>query len=307
MNWWKKFIPANELASHEAELTWETVPFSFFKLLRIQNLLIIAFAQLAAASFLVFYDHPLTDTLLNLKLWILVVSTLLIAAAGYIINDYYDVKIDFINKPKRVVIGKTLTRRKTLIVHTAFNVMGIGLGLLLSWKIGAVNFIAATLLWLYSNQLKRWPLIGNITISFLTGLSIFVIAILFDSHYKILFIYSYFAGGVTLFREIIKDMEDVKGDRYFGCKTLPIVLGLRRTKYVIYVLLFAFIMTCYFLVSKLHNLTLTWYFLFLILPGLYFLYRLYRADRVRDFSFLSNFCKIIMLTGIVSMVFFNQS
>ncbi|MFM6347881.1 MAG: UbiA family prenyltransferase, partial [Dolichospermum sp.] len=109
-----------------------------------------------------------------------------------IINDYYDIKIDLINKPERVVIGKSITRRYAILFHTSISVSGILLGLLLNWVIAGVNFASVFLLWLYSNQLKRQPFIGNLTVAFLTGFSIFLINLLYHTNNSFVIIYSLF-------------------------------------------------------------------------------------------------------------------
>ena len=133
----------------------------FLKLVRFPNLAIIVFTQYMTAIFLVGEAGEGLQYLLDPNLFKLVLATVLIAAAGYIINDYYDVKIDFINKPDRVVVGRALKRRKAMVLHTAFNFIGILIGFTLSWKIGLLCFASAFMLWFYSNQLKRLPLIGN--------------------------------------------------------------------------------------------------------------------------------------------------
>ena len=151
------------------------------------------------------------------------------AAAGYIINDYYDVKIDYINKPERVIVGTVLKRRVVLFWHTFLNFSAIIIGSFLDWKIGAIHFASAFMLWLYSNQLKRLPLIGNFIVALLTGLSISIITLYFGQNPILVHTYALFAFSISLIREIVKDMEDWKGDADFGCKTLPIILGVRKT------------------------------------------------------------------------------
>lgn len=269
---------------------------SLLKLTRFGNLVIIGLAQYCTAGFLI-----ATTTLNDGSLFILATSTVLIAAAGYIINDYYDVKIDYINKPGRVVIGKSITRRYAILFHVVLSSAGVLLGLLLSWKIGAVNLVTVFLLWLYSNNLKRLPFIGNFVVAFLTGLAILIVDLYYHTGSALIIIYASFAFFMTLVREIIKDMEDLKGDVTFGCKTLPIVLGLRRTKFVIYLILFLFSATVVILNYFYQVMPLQYYAIFLFVPLLWLLYRLIRADTIRDFARLSAFCKVIMLMGILSM------
>src|ERR1700733_1628946 len=125
---------------------------ALLRLTRFWNLVVIGLAQYCTAVFLVG-----TETLFDPRLLLMSVCTILIAAAGYIINDYYDIKIDLINKPERVVIGKNITRRYAILFHTVLSVVGVGGGFLVGWKIGAINFFSAFILWWYSNNLKRQP------------------------------------------------------------------------------------------------------------------------------------------------------
>lgn len=276
----------------------------FLKLIRFPNLVIIVLTQYMAAVFLVGNEGEALRYISDPNLFKLVLATVLIAAAGYIINDYYDVKIDFINKPDRVVVGRVLKRRMAMVLHTAINFIGIFIGFTLSWKIGLFCFASAFTLWFYSNQLKRLPLIGNCFVGLLTGAALFLVVMYYQQNVYLVNIYAFFAFSITLIREIIKDIEDQKGDADFGCLTLPVVLGLRKTKWVLYFLIACFVFIKFFLAHQLANTTLTIYFLLLVGPLGYFVYYLAQADTVKHFTYLSNFCKIIMLSGILSMMFF---
>lgn len=276
---------------------------SFIRLTRVGNLFIIAFAQYFTAFFLmkqrslVFFD---------LKFFLLSLSTVIIAAAGYIINDYYDIKIDFINKPDRVVIGKSITRRYAILFHTVLSGLGILIGAYVSLWIGAVNIISVFLLWLYSNLLKRLPFVGNLSVAFLTGLSLILVDLYYHSGNYMIYIYASFAFFMTLIREIIKDMEDLKGDNSFGCKTLPIIWGIRKTKQMIYFLLIVLVTTVVVLNFLFTDLPVTFFVLFIVIL-IWFLQRVIRADTTRDYYRLSTFCKWIMLLGILSMAFVYRS
>lgn len=269
---------------------------SLLKLTRFGNLIIIAFAQYFTAIFLI-GSHTIND----LRLFLLSISTMIIAAAGYIINDYYDVKIDYINKPNRVIIGKSITRRYAILFHVMLSTLGILIGAFLSWGIAIINVTSVFLLWLYSNNLKRLAFIGNFTVAVLTGLSILVVDFLYQAEKSLILVYASFAFFMTLIREIIKDMEDLKGDHTFGCKTLPIILGIRKTKIVIYIILGLFCAVVATLNVFYNVLPLRYYLLFLFTPLMFLLYWLFRADMKRDFALLSSFCKVIMLLGIMSM------
>lgn len=271
---------------------------SMLRLTRFWNLCIIALTQYVTAYCLV---DP--STLTDLRLFTLTLATVLIAAAGYIINDYYDVKIDLINKPDRVVIGKEVPRRHAMIFHTILSVAGALLGLWLSWKIALVNIASSFLLWLYSNALKRLPFVGNVAVSLLTGLGVYMINILYPPFRLLILVYALFAFFITLVREIIKDLEDLRGDDTFGCKTLPVVWGVRRTRHFAIFLLVVFFGLILFINAMVSPLPMGFFAGFLLLPLLVLVVWLSRADTRRDFYLLSQFCKLIMLAGILSMAF----
>ncbi len=273
---------------------------AFLRLTRFWNLFIIGMAQYFAAVFLI--DSQL---LFDWKLMVLASSTAIIAGAGYIINDYYDIKIDLINKPDRVVIGKDIGRRHALLFHSVLSFSGVGLGLLLGWRLGLIHIFSSFILWWYSNNLKRQPFVGNFMVALLTGLSILLVNILYDLDNSFVIIYSLFAFFMTLVREIIKDMEDLKGDNTFGCKTLPIIWGVRKTKVGVYVLLALFSSLVITLNAIYTQMPFYYFLVFLFAPLSIFLFVLARADTKRDFYTLSQWCKVIMIFGIISMAFVN--
>ncbi len=276
----------------------------FIKLIRFNNLLILFFSQLFVYFFLIKGIKPFNTSFLLLTL-----ATVCIAAAGYIINDYYDIKIDIINKPGRVVIGRIFRRRTAMIFHFILNGTGIIAGLMIGLRLGVIIAFCSFLLWLYSNRLKRQPLSGNIAISFLTALSIMLVGIFAKERYISVFVYATFAFFISLIREIVKDMEDVKGDANFGCKTLPIIWGIRKTKSFLFIVGILFIVSLiigYFWLMREnpYNIYFIGYnLIFVILPFFIFLIYLSRADTITDFKKLSTFCKVIMLTGVLSMLF----
>ncbi|MEI6021131.1 MAG: geranylgeranylglycerol-phosphate geranylgeranyltransferase, partial [Bacteroidota bacterium] len=211
----------------------------------------------------------------NTNLYILLItSVVLIAAAGYMINDYFDVKTDSINHPETVVLDKIIKRRWAIILHLSFTTAGILLGVFVALKIGYLrlslfHFISAFLLWFYSTRLKMKLLIGNIVVSLLTA-SVAFIPLVFEigilqkqqpqfifehaqlilSALKITVIFSLFAFITSMAREIIKDIEDFNGDKASGGATMPIVWGIRTSKFNAFFLL---IITALLLSFALYN------------------------------------------------------
>jgi 4-hydroxybenzoate polyprenyltransferase len=274
----------------------------FYRLVRVPNLLIIALTQYLVRIFLIGPRQEWRSYVLDYHLFLLVLSTVLIAAAGYIINDYYDVKIDTINKPKRVVVGRLLRRRIAMGAHTVLNILGLVIGFYLGKAVFFYNFIAGFLLWLYSNQLKRLPFVGNLVIALLTAASLAVLAAYYRQHEQLVYTYAAFAFFISLIREIIKDMEDVKGDATFGCQTLPILWGIRRTKILIYALMAFFPLVIFSMAEHLHTYLIGYFFVLVFLPLVWLTVRLTRADTRREFGALSSLCKMIMLSGVLSML-----
>jgi len=303
-SYYHRILPADNMKVARIAYDGKHILTGFARVARVHNLVVLALTQYLTAIFLVDIHSNWRGYAKDYELFLLIFSTTIIAAAGYLINDYYDVKIDFINKPDRVIVGKMLKRRLVMVAHTLLNLLGVAIGFYLSPKIGLINLLAAFMLWLYSNQLKRLPLVGNLVIALLSGLAVWAVSIHFSQNHLLVYTYAIFAFAISLLREIIKDMEDMQGDKSFGCKTLPILLGIRYTKFFLYFLSALFIFLLFFIAGLIGNQTLTNYFLILVIPITYFIFRLVYADTKKEFAYLSTYCKVLMLSGILSMVFF---
>lgn len=273
----------------------------FMRLIRANNLLIVVITQYLVNIFLIRKGENWLEALKDTDFLLLSFSTVLIAAAGYIINDYYDIKIDLINKPKEVVIGKIMKRRVAIFTHTFFNLVGIGIGFYLSKVIGCVNFFAAFWLWLYSNNLKRLPFYGNLSVAALTFLSVLVVMLYFREQNYLVYTFGVFAFFISIIREIIKDMEDMRGDKAFGCKTLPIVWGIKKTRRLIHFMIVLFVAITIILLQFVESRMLHGYFVVMVVPLAWFVRELNRADTSKAFKKLSAFCKWVMVSGMLAI------
>jgi 4-hydroxybenzoate polyprenyltransferase len=285
---------------------------AFFRLIRISNILIMLITLVL--SYYCLNDYLLAEDLFQPRFIILVIATLLTAAGGYIINDYYDVKLDLVNKPQKVIVGNTISRRWAILLHTSFNVLAVLLGLAVNLKVALAIIVCSALLYIYSIYFKKQFLSGNLLIAFLSGFML-ILLWLFNKSTPVVLVSSYavFAFMSTLLREIIKDTEDMKGDSRFNCRTLPIVIGVRKTKKVLQVINGLFILLLLIYIGMIteniafrYSLTKSIYnyylLLFTVVPAIGLSYSLYRADVKKDFSRLSSYVKLIMLAGILSMV-----
>jgi 4-hydroxybenzoate polyprenyltransferase len=278
--------------------------FSYLKVIRIPNLFIIVLAQYFTAIFLIGSPETWRTYLFDINLFLISFSTVLIAAAGYIINDYFDIKIDYINKPDRVIVGKIIKRRHAMAAHTILNVAAVFIGLFVHPVIAFINAGSATLLWWYSNSLKRKPLIGNVIVASLTALCLMLLAFYYRTNVIYITMYAVFAFGLTLIREIIKDIEDLKGDADFGRNTVPVVWGVTKSKYLLVILSIGYLLCLFFITQLLNIPHINLYFFVFLLPMAFFIYKIITADSKKDFAFLSGFCKFLMLLGVLSMMFF---
>ncbi len=273
------------------------------KVTRVANLIIIGMAQYLTAIFLIGPSSEWYVYAKSVPLFLIVLSTLLISSAGYIINDYYDQKIDIINRPEKVVVGTNLKRRAAMFYHMFFNFIGIFLGILASWQIGIIHLLSSFLLWLYSNSLKRLPLIGNLLIGFLTGMAILMIGVQYNNLNPLIYAYSLFAASIMVIREIIKDIEDMKGEKTYGLKSLPLLIGVRKTKRLLYIICALSAAMLIVFIVKVDNRLVVYYFASLGPFMLFFIYKLKNADTIKNFKYLKYYSNLIILTGIISMIF----
>ena len=296
---------------------------SFFQLIRYQNLLMLAFMQLIFRyGFLKWQNVPLS--LADWQYGLLVLSTVLIAAGGYVINDIFDQDTDEENKPNKVVIGKKISESAAYNIYVVLNITGVGIGFYLSNVVMKPSFatvfiLTASSLYLYATSLKQMLLIGNIIVALLLSFSVIIIGI-FDLYpatyegnqqematlFSILTDYAIFAFSINFLREIVKDLEDVNGDYNQGMSTLPIVLGVERTSKVLFVLSFIpllimlYYTNAYFAANNLY-LTTIYTLIFIVGPLLYFTLKIWSAKNKKDYSHLSRVLKLVLLFGIISI------
>ena len=262
---------------------------------------------------------------------LLIFASILIAAAGYIINDYFDLQIDNINKPDKVVVDTIIKRRWAIMWHWILSATGILISAVISikisqWSILIFNTLCVIALWLYSTHFNKKLLIGNILISLLTAWTIIVVylfsgASLFNLHgwpheqlpfdvkrlYKFTVLYAGFAFIITLIREVVKDIEDMNGDIQFGCKTMPIVWGVPASK--VFAAVWMIVCSGAIGVIQLYawqngfRFSVAFVVLLIIAPLLIMIKNLYRSETAADYHKISNQLKLIMLAGILSMSF----
>jgi 4-hydroxybenzoate polyprenyltransferase len=270
----------------------------FFNLIRWKNLVIIFLTQLTALF--VFLDYTALISNEAVKLGLIFFSCLLISASGYIINDYFDVKIDKVNKPNEVYVGSKISRRKALLLHQILNFTGVVLGFFAGYKVLFINILAISLLWFYASIFKKKPLLGNLIVAFLLSLVLLEMAWVFEPLNLKLWLYAFLIFSVNLVREIVKDMEDLPGDKQHGAKTLPVVLGLVKTKNIVYGIMFGSLILLAAATFLYQNKILILNFLGLLLAYLVVFLLLRKADRKAQFDSISKFLKLFLIVGLLA-------
>lgn len=303
---------------------------AFFRLIRYPNLFFIALTQLLFYFCVIIpsFGEAGPDRLGLEGLLILVSASVFIAAAGYIINDYFDLNIDRVNKPGKLVVDQVIRRRWAILWHLGFSAAGIILSVIVSYRVGnpmvaVLNLVTVFLLWFYSTSFKKQALIGNVVISLLTAWVVLVLLLAVspvnldtsvDSvdaavqrTYKFAVLYGSFAFIISLVREVVKDIEDMEGDARYGCRTMPIVWGIPASK--MFASVWMVVLICALVILQIYALQLGWWWsalystVLVIIPMVLILKKLGQANSPKDFHDLSTLIKVVMLTGILSMLF----
>ncbi|RAK21696.1 4-hydroxybenzoate polyprenyltransferase [Flavobacterium aquaticum] len=293
----------------------------YLKLIRFQNLLMLAFMQLVFRYLFLaqsYVDLALTD----FNYILLVIATVCIAAGGYVINNIMDQDTDEIAKPQNRVVGVSISETMAYNWYIGLTIVGVGIGFYLSNVIYKATFasmfiLVATLLYMYATSFKQIPVLGNVVVALMLSTSIIIIglfdilpAIDMDNRFRmkeafdILMHYAIFAFIINLIREIVKDMEDMDGDYQSGINTLPIAIGIQKTKIIVGVLTVISIgILAYYVNSNLFELDYVVYYAMILIVGplIYFGVKLLNATTKKEFHHLSLVLKIILFFGILSV------
>ncbi len=309
--------------------------FAFFRLIRWPNLIFIALTQSLFYYCIIVPSLPesyngLPYTLTQSLFYLLMTASVFIAAAGYIINDYFDINIDHVNKPDKMVVEKIIKRRSAILLHWVITSAGLLISLYVSFKTSFIiiiaNLLCALLLWVYSTTFKKQLLSGNIIISLLTAWTVMVLYFAANNTYhftiqfpqeiftamnrifKFAVLYAGFAFIISLVREVVKDIEDIQGDAKYNCKTMPIVWGIPSSK--VFAGVWLVVLPGALSIILFYALQLGWWLatlycsIMVVAPLIWILRKLYTAQNTQQYHQVSSIIKLVMLSGIVSMLFF---
>ncbi|PZD79613.1 geranylgeranylglycerol-phosphate geranylgeranyltransferase [Mesonia sp. K7] len=277
--------------------------FSLFSVVRGYNILMIVIAQYLAAIFILGKDYSIREVLLNFHLFLIILASSLAIAAGYIINSFYDTEKDYINRPQKTMLDNYISQKTKLSVYFILNILTIVIASYVSFR--AVVFFSLYIfgLWFYSHKLKKLPFVGNITASILAITPFFAVFIYYHNFDLVIFIHATYLFLLLTIREIVKDLENLRGDFAQNYQTIPVVYGIRFTKKIISLLvLFTTIPTLILMTNNFNLGYMNWYFLLSFVLLVTFLILIWQAGTKAQYNKMHNFLKFIIVAGVFSIL-----
>lgn len=274
---------------------------AFLSLIRWYNLLLIVLAQVFAALFIIHFDAPKLPILLDFRFFITILSSDLIIAGGYLINAFYDFEKDLVNERKDLIINKVISKNFTLKAYLFLSFAGIVLGLSGGFRVVIFNIIFAFLLWLYSHKFKKMLFMGDLMASLLTVSSFLVVSIYFYSLPSLIIIYALFIFIVELTRELVKDLEGIKGDLIMNYSSIPLKYGIKNTKILISALFVLLPLPFWIFYEAMGLHPLNYFFIpALILAGICWIL-LIKSKNQRDYKRVHLLIKLLIVCGILAL------
>ena len=275
---------------------------SMFSVIRGYNIPIIALAQYLSAIFILAPEKRALSVLLDFNLLIIVIVSSLTIASGYIINNFYDSEKDLINRPNKSQLDRLVSQKTKLKVYFTVNFIVFLLSFFVSFR--AVLFFSAYIfmIWFYSHKLKKMAIVGNMTAAFLAVLPFFAIFLYYKNTYPQIFAHANFLFLLLIIREIIKDLENIKGDIANDYQTIPVMFGESTAKKIITLLTVLTIIPIYFLVEIFEVGYMDIYFYMSLIILIFFLQKLWKSNSKPDYLKLHNMLKFLVVSGVFCIV-----
>ena len=280
---------------------------SLLSVVRGYNIAVIVLAQYLAAIFIFSPEKSLKDIVLNLDLYFIVLATTCVIAGGYIINNFYDSKKDRINKPIKSKIDSIVGQETKLKIYFLLNFTGVVFGFLVSWRAAIFFAIYVFLIWLYSHKLKKYPLTGLFSAPILSILPFFAIFVYYKNFSTLIFTFAAFLFFILMIRELLKDLENIKGDMVQNYQTMAVKYGEYFTKLLISFLVLLTLNPVYFLWKYPEIGMMKYYFYLVGIFSLPFLFFVWKANSKRDYVILHNLVKLVILLGVLSIILIDTS
>ena len=281
--------------------------FSLLSVIRGYNILVLIIAQYLAAVFIFSPEKSIRHVFFDIDLLYIVLASVCVVAAGYIINNFYDVQVDKINRPVKTGLDNYVKQSTKLSLYFFLNFLGFTFGLFVSLKSAMFFSVYIFSIWFYSHKLKRYAFTGLISATVLTILPFFAVFVYYKNFSKIIFVHAIFLFLVIMVRELIKDLENIKGAIVNNYKTFSVVYGELKTKQLSLFLLLSTFFPIIILFSYPALSYMRFYFyaalITLSFVGIY----LWKAKRQNQYRFLHNILKLLLLVGVLSLVFIDTS
>jgi 4-hydroxybenzoate polyprenyltransferase len=262
----------------------------------------IALAQYLASIYILAPSLRLSEVVFDEKLFFIVVASALVIASGYIINNFYDAEKDLINKPKKSMLDRLVSQRFKLTTYFILNLFAVFAASYVSFR--AVLFFSAYIfgIWFYSHKLKKVPFIGNFVSAILAIAPFFAVFVYYKNFETVIFVHAIFLFLLILVREMIKDMENIKGDLAQNYKTIPIRYGTKVSKTCIALLILLTLIPSLLLTTKFDVGLMNYYFMACIVLLILFLVLLPKSKTKRHYVWLHNILKFIIIAGVFSIL-----
>ncbi|PHS51191.1 MAG: ubiquinone biosynthesis protein UbiA [Lutibacter sp.] len=280
---------------------------SLFSIVRGYNILLIVIAQYLASIFIFSPEKSLRYVLLDLNLYFIVLSTVCVIASGYIINNFYDSETDKINRPLKSKIDSIVDQRIKLPFYFLLNFIGVVIALLVSWRAALFFSVYIFLIWFYSHKLKKYPLTGLFSAAILAILPFFAIFVYYKNFSEIIFTHAAFLFFILLIRELIKDLERIKGDFIQDYQTIAVKYGEHFTKMLITFLSFLTLNPIYFLLKYPEIGGMKYFFYASIVVLFIFVIALWFSRRKRNYVLLHLILKLLITAGVFSLALIDYS
>jgi len=280
---------------------------SLFSVVRGYNIPIIVLAQYLSAIFILAPQKGALHILLDPNLFIIVLASGLTIASGYIINSFYDSKKDLINRPNKSKLDRLVSQKTKLQVYFGLNFFVSLIAFFVSFR--AVLFFSSYifLIWFYSHKIKKYPIIGNLMAAFLAVLPFFAVLLYYKNFYEVIFFHASFLFLLLLVREMIKDLENIKGDLVSGYQTIPIVYGETISKKAITTLMILTVIPVYFLINIYDVGYMDIYFYVGFIIMIFFGLKLWKSTTKEHFLQLHNILKLLIVAGVFCIILINPA
>lgn len=276
---------------------------SLFSVVRGYNILVIVIAQYLTSIYILAPKKPLGQVLFDPNLFVLVLASSLAIASGYLINNFYDTEKDLINRPTKTLIDNYVSQRTKLSVYFLLNFSAVVLASYVSFKTVAFFSIYIFFLWFYSHKLKKYPFVGNLTASILAIVPFFVVFIYYKNFDLVIFVHATFLFLVISIRELVKDLENLRGDFMQGYRTIPVVYGIKFTKRIASLLVvFTTIPVFVLLFMDFEIGYMYYFFIFGFVLLMAFLVFLWKSQSKIQYVLLHNLLKLVIVVGVFSIL-----